>query len=68
MIFGIDLFLIFSVCKYMFSGLPNAIAKWESKALSNKKINPPFTVSHSFSPKLVWINNSRIRLKCKEAA
>ena len=27
-----------------------------------KKIEPPFTANKSLSPKLVWMNNSRIRL------
>ena len=43
-----------------FSGLMNTIAEWESKGLSNEKIKSLFTANHSLSPKLVWMNNSRI--------
>ena len=48
-----------------FSGLPNTIAEWEYKGLPNEKIKPPFTANHSFSPKLVWMNNSRIKIEFK---
>ena len=33
--------------------------------MSNTKINPLFTANHSLSPKLVLMNNSRIRLEFK---
>ena len=33
--------------------------------MSNKKINPPYTTNHSLSPKIVWMNNYRIRLEFK---
>ena len=42
------------------SGLTNTIAEWESKGLSNEKIKSLFSANHSLSPKLVWMNNSRI--------
>ena len=44
---------------------PNTIAESESKGFSNKKVNPPLTANHSVSPKLVRINNSRIRIGFK---
>ena len=28
-----------------------------------KKIESPFTANKSFSPKMIWINNSRIKLR-----
>ena len=37
------------------------------KGLSNEKFKSPYTSNKSLSPKLVWINNSRIRLKFKES-
>ena len=37
------------------------------KGLSNEKFKSPYTLNKSLSPKLVWINNSRIRLKFKES-
>ena len=48
-----------------FSGLPDIISEWESKRLSNEKFMPPFTSDKSLSPRLVWMNNSRIRLEFK---
>ena len=33
--------------------------------MSNKKVNLSNTINYSLSPKVVWINNSRIRLKFK---
>ena len=48
-----------------FSGLSNTIAESESKGLSNEKINPPFTANKSFSPKNLWMHNSKIRLEFK---
>ena len=33
--------------------------------MSNEKFTPPFTSNKFFSPKLVWTNNSRIRLEFK---
>ena len=46
-----------------FSGLPDIMPKWKSKGLSNEKFMPSFTSNNSLSPKLVWMNNSRIRLE-----
>ena len=46
-----------------FSGLPDTISGWVSKELSNEKITPPFALYKSLSAKLVWMNNSRIRLE-----
>ena len=31
--------------------------------MSNKKAQPPFTADKSFSPNVIWMNNSRIRLR-----
>ena len=31
--------------------------------MSNEKIKPPHAANKSFSPKLVWMNNSKIRLR-----
>ena len=39
------------------------ISEWESKGLSDEKIKPPLTADKSLSPKLAWINGSRIRLR-----
>ena len=33
------------------------------KEMSNEKIKPAHTTSKSLSPKLVWMNNSKIRLR-----
>ena len=46
-----------------FSGLKYTISQWESKGLSNKKFQPPYTANKFFSPELVWMNNYRIRLR-----
>ena len=35
--------------------------------MSHEKFNPSFTANHSLSPKIIWINNSRIRLEFKES-
>ena len=48
-----------------FPGLDNTIAQWGSKGLSNEKINSPYTTNHKLSPKIVWMNYSRIRLEFK---
>ena len=39
------------------------VRKWGSKSLSNEKLKFPFTVNSRFSPKQVWMNNSRARLE-----
>ena len=31
--------------------------------MSNEKIKPPYTANKSLSPKLIWMNNSKIRLR-----
>ena len=46
-----------------FSGLPNIISQRESKGLSNGNFQPPYTANKHFSPKLVWMNNSRLILR-----
>ena len=63
-----QLYLIFQpICKTIstFSGLPDTISKWESKGFSNEKFMPPFTSNKSLSSKLVWMNNSRIKIEFK---
>ena len=46
-----------------FSGLSGTISEWGSKGLLNEKIKSHYTVNKSRSPKLVWMNNSRIKLE-----
>ena len=48
-----------------FSGLPNKISELESEGLSKEKINPPYTSNKSLCPKIIWMNNSRIRVRFK---
>ena len=43
--------------------LSDKISEWESKRLSKEKINPPCTINKSLSPKLVWMSNSKTRLR-----
>ena len=43
------------------SGVTGKIS--ESKELSNEKITPSYKANKSLSPKLAWINDSRIRLE-----
>ena len=45
-----------------FSGLPDTISEWKSNELSNEKFMPPFKSNKIISRKLVWMNNSRIKL------
>ena len=44
----------------------DTISEWESKILSNETFLFPYIANVSACPKLVWRNNSRIRLKFKE--
>ena len=63
---GAQLYLIFQpIYKTIttFSGLKYTISLWESKGLSNKKFQLPYTANKILSPKLVWMNNYRIRLR-----
>ena len=48
-----------------FCSLPDTISERESKGLSNETFMPTFTTNKSFSPKLVWMNNFRIKLDFK---
>ena len=51
---GAQLYLIFHpIYKSIttFSGLPDTISEWESKGLSNKTFQPPYTENESLSPK-----------------
>ena len=50
---------------YNIFSFSNTISGWESKGLSNEKITPPFTLNKSLSPKLLWMNKSRIKLEFK---
>ena len=45
-----------------FSGLTSTISEWNSRGFSNEKLTPPYTANKTSSPKLVRMNNSRIRL------
>ena len=44
-------------------GITDATVEWKSKALSNEKIKRPITANHILSPILVWMNNSKIRIR-----
>ena len=48
-----------------FAGIPDTSTEWKSKGLPNEKIKSLFTANHSLPPKLIWINNSRIRVEFK---
>ena len=48
-----------------FCDLQDTISGYESKGLSNEKFTAPFTSNKSLSPKVVCMNNSRIRLEFK---
>ena len=48
-----------------FDGLPYKITEWKPKGLSNEQIKLPVAANHSLSPKLIWINNLRIRVRVK---
>ena len=48
-----------------FSGLKNTISEWETKGLSNEKFTCSYIANVSVCPKLLWTNNSKIRLKFK---
>ena len=50
------------------SGLLDTISEWQSKGLFYEKITPPFTTNKSLFPKLIWMNNSRMRLELKKQA
>ena len=43
------------------------IVKWESKWLLNEKIKPPITANNSLSPKLSWMNNSKVTVEFKRS-
>ena len=65
---GAQLYLIFQPIRKTittFSGLPDTFSKWESNGLSNEKLKLSHTTNESLSPKLVWMNNSRIRSEFK---
>ena len=50
-----------------FAGLPDPISKLESKGLLNERIKPPYVSNNSLSPKLKWMNNSKIRIRFNAA-
>ena len=61
-------FLIFQQLYKTFKmpvGITNKIIDWESKGLSNEKIKPPITANYSLPLKLIWMNNSKIRVEFK---
>ena len=45
--------------------IADSIVAWESKGLSNEKFKPFITANNSLSPKVRYINNSRIRVEFK---
>ena len=49
----------------MSAGLTATIIEWGSKKLPNEKIKPPLTANQILFLKLVWMNNSRIRVRFK---
>ena len=48
-----------------FSSLKDTFSEWESNELSNEKFTCPCIANVSVSPKRVWMNNTKIRLKFK---
>ena len=48
-----------------FSGFKDAISEWESRWLSNEKFTRAYIANISVCPKLIWMNNSKIRLTFK---
>ena len=49
-----------------FSGLTDTISEWESEGFSYENFTCTFVANLSAFPKLMWMNNSKIRLKFKE--
>ena len=47
------------------SVLTDSIVEWKSNRLSNEKIKPPTAANNSFSTKMRWINNSKLRVELK---
>ena len=45
--------------------VPDTILEWKSKGLLNEKNQPPYIANKDLSPKLEWMNNSRIKLEFK---
>ena len=65
---GVQLYLIFQPIYETittFSSLKDTFSEWESKELSNEKFTCPCIANVSVSPKRVWMNNTKIRLKFK---
>ena len=48
-----------------FSGFKDTISEWESRWLSNEKFTCAYIANISVCPKLIWMNNSKIRLTFK---
>ena len=46
-----------------FYGLIDTISEWESRGLSSEKFTCAYIAKVSVCPKLIWMNNSGIRLK-----
>ena len=46
-----------------FSGLKDAISEWKAKGLSNGKFTCVYVANVSVCPKLICMNNSKIKLK-----
>ena len=47
------------------AGITDTIVELKSKQLSNERTKFPITAYNSLSPKLRWINNSKIRVEFK---
>ena len=46
-----------------FSGLKDVTSEWESEGFLNENITCADVANVNVCPKLIWVNNTRIRLK-----
>ena len=63
---GAQLYLIFQPIYRTittFSGLKDIISEWESKELSKEKFTCAYVANVSVFPKLIWMNNAKLRSK-----
>ena len=68
---GAQLYLIFQLIYKaitIFSVHKDTIVEWESMGLSDEKFTCAHVANVSVCPKLIWMNNTKIRLNLKEAA
>ena len=49
------------------AGLTDTVVEWQSQGMWTEKSKPSSTANHGVSPKLRWINNSRIRVEFKQS-